>query len=92
MVAGWMKDEVVNHQVLVLIGPQGIFKTTWLDSLMPPQLAQYRSKQSAAGRLDKDELLRATEFGLINMDEIDRMTESDLNQLKSLITSTSSSD
>ncbi|MBQ7570654.1 MAG: hypothetical protein IJT19_00255, partial [Bacteroidaceae bacterium] len=87
MVAGWMRDEVVNHQVLVLIGPQGIFKTSWLDALMPPQLAQYRSKQSLSGRLDKDELLRATEFGLINMDEIDRMSEADLNQLKSLITS-----
>jgi len=87
MVAGWMRDEVVNHQVLVLIGPQGIFKTSWLDALVPPQLAQYRSKQSLSGRLDKDELLRATEFGLINMDEIDRMSEADLNQLKSLITS-----
>ena len=31
MVASWMKDEVVNHQVLVLIGKQGIFKTTWLE-------------------------------------------------------------
>lgn len=86
MVASWMTDEVVNHQVLVLIGPQGIFKTTWLDSLMPPQLVQYRSKQSSAGHLDKDEMLRSTEFGLINMDEIDRMSESELNQLKSLIT------
>lgn len=88
MVASWMRDDVVNHQVLVLIGPQGIFKTTWLDALMPPCLVQYRSKQSAAGHMDKDELLRATEFGLINMDEIDRMSESELNQLKSLITAT----
>ena len=29
MVASWLKDEVVNQQVLVLIGKQGIFKTTW---------------------------------------------------------------
>ena len=28
MVASWLKDEVVNQQVLVLIGKQGIFKTT----------------------------------------------------------------
>ena len=38
MVAGWMYDDVVNHQVLVLIGKQGIFKTTWLERLSPPQL------------------------------------------------------
>lgn len=86
MVASWMWDEVVNHQVLVLIGEQGIFKTTWLDALLPPELAQYRCRQTGARGLDKDEQLRATEFGLINMDEIDRMSEQELNALKSLIT------
>ena len=86
MVASWMTDEVVNHQVLVLIGEQGIYKTTWLDALMPPELVQYRCRQSGAKALDKDEQLRATEFGLINMDEIDRMSEQELNALKSLIT------
>ena len=34
MVAAWLKDEVVNQQVLVLIGKQGIFKTTWLEQLL----------------------------------------------------------
>ena len=29
MVASWMDDEVVNQHVLVLIGKQGIYKTTW---------------------------------------------------------------
>jgi len=86
MVASWMRDDVVNHQVLVLIGEQGIFKTTWLDALMPPELVAYRCRQSGARALDKDEQLRATEFGLINMDEIDRMSEQELNALKSLIT------
>ena len=86
MVASWMRDEVVNHQVLVLIGEQGIYKTTWLDALMPPELVQYRCRQSSARAVDKDEQLRATEFGLINMDEIDRMSEQELNALKSLIT------
>lgn len=88
MVASWMMDEVVNHQVLVLIGAQGMFKTSWIDSLMPPVLADYRSKQSGTRFMDKDEQLRATEFGLINLDEIDRMSESELNHLKSLITAT----
>lgn len=86
MVTSWMKEGVTNHQVLVLIGEQGIFKTTWLDALMPPQLASYRCRQSGARAIDKDEQLRATEFGLINMDEIDRMSEQELNALKSLIT------
>ena len=36
MVASWLSDEVVNQQVLVLVGKQGIFKTTWLEQLPHP--------------------------------------------------------
>ena len=86
MIAAWMDDEVVNHQVLVLIGEQGIYKTSWLDALMPPELAAYRSKQTAMERLDKDEQLRSVEYGLINFDEIDKLSERGLNELKSIIT------
>lgn len=88
MVASWMVDEIVNHQVLVLIGEQGIFKTSWLDYLIPEALKEYRCKQSGSDRLDKDEQLRATEFALINLDEIDKLTERELNATKSLITAT----
>jgi hypothetical protein len=83
-----MVDEIVNHQVLVLIGEQGIFKPSWLDYLIPEALKEYRCKQSGSDRLDKDEQLRATEFALINLDEIDKLTERELNATKSLITAT----
>ena len=69
MVASWMFPEVVNHQMLVLIGKQGIFKSTWLDALIPPELVRYRCRQSATDFSDKDEQLRCTEFGLVNFDE-----------------------
>ena len=88
MVAGWMQEESVNHEVLVLVGEQGIFKTSWIERLMPPELRGYCSKQSTVRFLDKDEQLRATEFGLVNLDEIDQMTEQDLNALKSLVSAT----
>lgn len=88
MVAGWMRDGAANHEVLVLLGEQGIYKTTWLDALMPPELADYRCRQAGVRAMDKDEQLRATEFGLINLDEIDRMNEQELNALKSLLTAT----
>jgi len=86
MVASWMNDDVVNHQVLVLIGKQGIYKTTWLEHLIPPELRQYCCKMNNAGDLNKDERLRIAEFGMINMDEIDALNNRELNQLKSLIT------
>ena len=88
MVASWMKDEVVNHQVLVLIGKQGIYKTTWLEHLIPPHLRAYASKLANSNDLNKDERLRIAEFGLISLDEIDSMNNRELNQLKSVITAT----
>ena len=88
MVASWMKDEVVNHQVLVLIGRQGIYKTTWLEHLIPPHLRAYACKLANNNDLNKDERLRIAEFGLISLDEIDSMNNRELNQLKSVITAT----
>ena len=88
MVASWMKDEVVNHQVLVLIGKQGIYKTTWLEHLIPPHLRAYTCKLANSNELNKDERLRIAEFGLISLDEIDSMNNRELNQLKSVITAT----
>ena len=88
MVASWMKDEVVNHQVLVLIGKQGIYKTTWLEHLIPPHLRDYACKLANSSDLNKDERLRIAEFGLISLDEIDSMNSRELNQLKSIITAT----
>ena len=88
MVASWMYDEVVNHQVLVLIGRQGIYKTTWLEHLIPPHLRDYCCKLANATQLNKDDRLRIAEFGLINLDELDAMTPRELNAMKSIITAT----
>ncbi len=86
MVAAWLDDNVVNQQVLVLIGRQGIFKTTWLERLIPPQLRNYSCKMANAAQLNKDERLRIAEYGLIALDEIDAMTPRELNVMKSVIT------
>ena len=86
MVASWLKDEVMNQQVLVLIGRQGIFKTTWLEHLLPPELRAYGCKMSNSTQLNKDERLRIAEYGLIALDEIDAMGAKELNVMKSVIT------
>ena len=88
MVASWMKDEVVNHQVLVLIGKQGIYKTTWLDNLIPPELRAYSSKLPLSGQISKDDRLRLCENGLLNIDELDAICGREMNIVKSLLTST----
>jgi len=86
MVASWLSDEAVNQQVLVLIGKQGIFKTTWLEHLLPPELRAYSCKMANSTSLNKDERLRIAEYGLIALDEIDAMGSRELNVLKSVIT------
>ena len=86
MVASWLDDEVVNQQVLVLVGKQGIFKTTWLEHLLPPELRAYGCKMANSSQLNKDERLRIAEYGLIALDEIDAMSARELNVMKSVIT------
>ena len=86
MVASWLKDEVINHQVLVFIGRQGIFKTTWMERLIPPHLRDYCCKLANSTSLSKDDRLRIAEFGLINLDELDAMSRRELNAMKSVIT------
>jgi len=85
MVASWLRDDAVNQQVLVLVGKQGIYKTTWLEHLIPPELRGYTCKMSNT-QWTKDDRLRLAEFGLINLDEIDAMNSREVNSLKSLIT------
>ena len=86
MVASWLRDDVVNQQVLVLVGRQGIFKTTWLEHLLPPELRAYGCKMANSTQLNKDERLRIAEYGLIALDEIDAMGTKELNVMKSVIT------
>lgn len=88
MVAGWTDDAIVNHQVIVLIGRQGIYKSTWINRLLPPDLVAYTTDHIDIERLDKDEELRAAEYGLINIDELDKLNDRQLNKLKQMITTT----
>ena len=88
MVASWMKDEVVNHTVLVFVGRQGIFKTTWLDHLIPPALREYSSKLPLSGQISKDDRLRLCENAMLNIDELDAICGREMNIVKSLLTST----
>lgn len=85
MVAGWLRPKVVNHTVLVLIGPQGIYKTSWSLRLMPPELERYRYSGVIDPR-NKDGLFTLSQCGLINHEEIENLNRRELNEFKALIT------
>ena len=86
MVATWMVDDVTNHEILTYIGPQGIYKSTFMRQLLPPELRSYFSARNFAHRMSKDDRLELTEMGLIALEELDHMKDYELNQLKAITT------
>ena len=86
MVASWISDEVVNNVILVLIGEQGSFKTTWFNYLLPPELKQYFYTKTNANRMTKDDLLTLAQYALVCCEELDTMRPAELNQLKAAVT------
>ena len=86
MVAAWVDDAVVNNVILVLIGEQGSYKTTWFHYLLPPELRQYFYTKTNSGRMGRDDLLTLAQYGLVCCEELDTMRPSELNQLKAAVT------
>ena len=86
MVASLLDENVVNHEILVLIGRQGIYKTTWLNNLLPPHLRKYFYLKSNSRNISKDDLLTLSEFAIVCLEELDEMEGREVNQLKALTT------
>ncbi len=86
MVAAWVNPTVVNNVILVLIGEQGAYKTTWFQYLLPPALRSYFYTKTNANRMQRDDMLTLAQYGLICCEELDTMRPSELNQLKAVVT------
>ncbi|MBQ6379359.1 MAG: hypothetical protein IJJ56_11300 [Prevotella sp.] len=86
MVAAWVDPKVVNNVILVLIGEQGSYKTTWFNYLLPPELSRYFYTKTNASRMGRDDLLTLAQYGLVCCEELDTMSPRDLNQLKAAVT------
>ena len=86
MVASWVDPKVVNHEMLVLIGEQGSYKTTWFSHLLPPQLREYFYTKTNSGMVSKDDLITLSKYGLMCWEELDSMQPKELNKLKAAMT------
>ena len=86
MVASLLHEEVVNHEILVLLGRQGIYKTTWLNNLLPPELRRYFYLKSNSRNISRDDLLVLSEFAIVCLEELDELNDRELSQLKALVT------
>ena len=86
MVAAWLEADKTNHEILTYIGPQGIYKSTFMYHLLPPELRAYFSTKNFAGRMTKDDRLELTEMALVSLEELDSLNSAELNQLKAVTT------
>ena len=86
MVAAWIDPNVVNNVILVLIGEQGSYKTTWFNYLLPPELKDYFYTKTNANRMGRDDLLTLAQYALVCCEELDTMKPAELNQLKAAVT------
>lgn len=79
-------DKCANHTCLVIAGPQGCYKTTWLENLCPKILKRYLY----SGKINpenKDSLTLLAEMFLINIDDqLKQLNKKDENDIKSIIT------
>lgn len=89
MVATLLDPDVVNNVILVLIGRQGIYKTTFFNYLLPEVLRPYFYTKTNSDTMSKDDRLSLAEYAIICLEEIDSMRTPELNQLKALVTTRS---
>ena len=86
MIAAALNETVVNQVILTLIGRQGSYKTSFMQHILPPVLSEYYTTKSNSSHMTKDDLFTMTENLVINLEEIDTMPPSELNQLKAMVT------
>lgn len=85
-VAGWLSDDACNQTIFTLIGPQGVYKTTFFRYLLPSPLRSYYLENSSNSFSSKDDQIALVENCLVEIEEIDMFKDRDNAELKSLST------
>ena len=86
LVACATQDKAVNQHALMLYSSgQGIGKSSWVQRLLPPELADYQRIGMVEPK-NKDHAMLLSTHLLINIDEFDGVKRSDLAALKRIIT------
>jgi hypothetical protein len=84
-IAGMLVDNIINHTIVVLVGSQGVGKSTWMKRLIPTVLNNYLG--TGAFQTDsKDAAIQLAECGMIILDEFENLNRRDLASFKELIT------
>lgn len=86
MIGSVLEDRIVNQQCFVLVGRQGIFKTTFLNNLVPKNLQLDYLFSSKFNFENKDHFKYLGMKMLINLDELATLSRTDENVLKTILT------
>lgn len=85
MLACALRDDKVNHLVIILYSEQGKGKSTWIRRLLPPEWKEYyRNGMVDPGNKDH-QILLSTHI-IINMEEFEGVRVGDMAGLKRIIT------
>lgn len=85
MVASLVEETVVNQTCIVLVGAQGRYKTTFLNSLVPEKFRLDYLYSSTFIAHNKDHEKYLFTKWLINLDEMQAFNRSDIESIKSKI-------
>lgn len=84
-VACALEPAVVNHTCIVFSGAQGLGKTTWMENLCPAKLRRYMYS-GTINPGNKDTLAHLSECFLINLDELENLSRTEIGSVKEIIT------
>jgi|SRR5690554_606410 len=84
-VASALEDGISNHQMIVLMGKQGIGKSTWCERLLPPVLRDYYYG-GEFNPFNKDHLAYLSDRLIINVDEMSGYNKRTFGAFKDIVT------
>jgi len=85
MVGCSIDENIISHQVLLLVGGQGVGKSSWVLGLIPDKLKAYRFS-GTLNLHNKDSLSMLSENILINCDEFESFNKASVAQFKEIVT------
>ncbi len=85
LVASLRDKDTVNQTAIVLSGPQGIGKTTWFHTILPPEFQEF-IHEGYVHTKDKETSVKIAECVLILMDELENLSDKSIDGVKQLMT------
>ncbi|WP_439880927.1 VapE domain-containing protein [Pontibacter sp. MBLB2868] len=85
IVGSLLDPKVVNHTAIIFTGKQGIGKSSWIQKLVPPQLKDYYYS-GPVNPFNKDTLINLSTCMIIDLDELESMSNTEVGAFKELIT------